>query len=128
MQRHEHLGERAVERRIAPPRRCQIDEEEPGDYDKEALIREEYMVVTVTHDGYIKRLPPSTYRAQGRGGRGISATNTTASAANTTAPATAISAGTGTQAITIIAAAITTWETYRRRAHGPPADRRRASA
>ncbi len=34
------------------------------------------MVVTVTHDGYIKRLPPSTYRAQGRGGRGITATNT----------------------------------------------------
>ncbi|MEO6808185.1 MAG: DNA gyrase C-terminal beta-propeller domain-containing protein, partial [Isosphaeraceae bacterium] len=28
------------------------------------------------HDGYIKRLPPNTYRAQGRGGRGISATNT----------------------------------------------------
>ena len=27
------------------------------------------MVVTVTHDGYIKRLPPSTYRAQNRGGR-----------------------------------------------------------
>ena len=34
------------------------------------------MVVTVTHDGYIKRLPPSTYRAQNRGGRGIAATNT----------------------------------------------------
>ena len=34
------------------------------------------MIVTVTHDGYIKRLPPSTYRAQGRGGRGIAATNT----------------------------------------------------
>ncbi len=47
-----------------------------GDFDKEALIREENMVVTVTHDGYIKRLPPSTYRAQGRGGRGITATNT----------------------------------------------------
>ena len=53
-----------------------ISDEEIGDYDKEALIREEYMVVTVTHDGYIKRLPPSTYRAQGRGGRGIAATNT----------------------------------------------------
>ena len=55
---------------------AQISDEELGDYDKEALIREEYMVVTVTHDGYIKRLPPSTYRAQGRGGRGITATNT----------------------------------------------------
>ena len=53
-----------------------ISDEELGDYDKEALIREEYMVVTVTHDGYIKRLPPTTYRAQNRGGRGITATNT----------------------------------------------------
>ena len=34
------------------------------------------MVVTVTHDGFIKRQLPSTYRAQGRGGRGITATNT----------------------------------------------------
>jgi DNA gyrase subunit A len=67
---------RELKAKYANPRRCQIDEEEPGDYDKEALIREEYMVVTVTHDGYIKRLPPSTYRAQNRGGRGIAATNT----------------------------------------------------
>ena len=58
------------------PRRSEITDEELGDYDKEALIREEYMVVTVTHDGYIKRQAPSTYRAQGRGGRGIAATNT----------------------------------------------------
>ncbi|APW61798.1 DNA gyrase subunit A [Paludisphaera borealis] len=58
------------------PRRSEISDEELGDYDKEALIREEYMVVTVTHDGYIKRQAPSTYRAQGRGGRGIAATNT----------------------------------------------------
>nr|WP_303652898.1 DNA gyrase subunit A [Paludisphaera mucosa] len=62
--------------KYANPRRSQISDEELGDYDKEALIREEYMVVTVTHDGYIKRQPPSTYRAQGRGGRGITAANT----------------------------------------------------
>ena len=43
------------------PRRSAISDEELGDYDKESLIREEYMVVTVTHDGYIKaRLPPPT--------------------------------------------------------------------
>jgi DNA gyrase subunit A len=62
--------------KYANVRRSEISGEEIGDFDKEALIREEYMVVTVTHDGYIKRLPPSTYRAQGRGGRGIAATNT----------------------------------------------------
>ncbi len=67
---------RELKQKYAEPRRSVISDEELGDYDKEALIREEYMVVTITHDGYIKRLPPSTYRAQGRGGRGISATNT----------------------------------------------------
>ncbi len=65
-----------LKEKYANPRRSRIDPEEIGDFDKEALIREEYMVVTVTHDGYIKRLPPSTYRAQNRGGRGIAATNT----------------------------------------------------
>jgi DNA gyrase subunit A len=67
---------RELKAKYADPRRSEISDEEIGDFDKEALIREEYMVVTVTHDGYIKRLPTSTYRAQGRGGRGIAATNT----------------------------------------------------
>ena len=67
---------REMKAKYADPRRSMISDEELGDFDKEALIREENMVVTVTHDGYIKRLPPSTYRAQGRGGRGIAATNT----------------------------------------------------
>jgi DNA gyrase subunit A len=67
---------RELKAKYADARRSVISDEELGDYDKEALIREEYMVVTVTHDGYIKRLPPSTYRAQGRGGRGITAANT----------------------------------------------------
>ena len=65
-----------LKQKYANPRRSELSEEEVGDFDKEALIREEYMVVTITHDGYIKRLPPSTYRAQSRGGRGIAATNT----------------------------------------------------
>ena len=67
---------RELKQKYANPRRSDAEGPEVGDYDKEALIREEYMVVTVTHDGYIKRLPPSTYRAQVRGGRGIAATNT----------------------------------------------------
>ena len=67
---------RELKAKYADPRRSVLSDEEIGDYDKEALIREEYMVVTVTHDGYIKRLPTNTYRAQNRGGRGIAATNT----------------------------------------------------
>jgi DNA gyrase subunit A len=67
---------RELKHKYADGRRSLLSDEELGDYDKESLIREEYMVVTVTHDGYIKRLPPSTYRAQSRGGRGVAATNT----------------------------------------------------
>lgn len=66
---------RELKQKFGDRRRSVVSDEELGDFDKEALIREEYMVVTVTHDGYIKRLPPSTYRAQNRGGRGIAATN-----------------------------------------------------
>lgn len=40
-------------------------------FEDEDLIPEENIVVTLTHQGYIKRLPSSTYRTQNRGGRGI---------------------------------------------------------
>jgi len=42
-----------------------------GDFNVEDLIVEEDMVVTVSHHGYVKRLPVDTYRAQRRGGRGL---------------------------------------------------------
>src|SRR5690606_18643768 len=45
-----------LKRKYADERRSVLSDEELGSYDKEALIREEYMVVTVTQDGYIKRL------------------------------------------------------------------------
>ncbi len=41
------------------------------DFDIEDLIAEEDVVVTLTHQGYIKRMPLTTYRRQGRGGQGI---------------------------------------------------------
>ena len=44
---------------------------ESGDIDVEDLIAEEDMVVTISHDGYIKRNPISLYRAQRRGGKGL---------------------------------------------------------
>lgn len=52
-------------------RRTEISSEELGDYDKEALIAEESMVVTLSRRGYIKRTPLATYEAQHRGGKGI---------------------------------------------------------
>lgn len=42
-----------------------------SDFNLEALIAREDVVVTVSHNGYVKRLPVATYRSQGRGGRGI---------------------------------------------------------
>ena len=41
------------------------------EFDIEDLIAEEDVVVTLTHEGYVKRMPLATYRRQGRGGRGI---------------------------------------------------------
>ena len=46
--------------------------EDVEDFDIEDLIAEEEVVVTVSHEGYIKRVPIDTYRKQGRGGRGVS--------------------------------------------------------
>jgi DNA gyrase subunit A len=45
-----------------------------SDFDREALIPKEDVVVTVSHAGYIKRMVVDTYRSQGRGGRGIKGT------------------------------------------------------
>ncbi len=46
------------------------------DIEDEDLIPEEAIVVTLSHNNYIKRLPSSTYRAQNRGGRGVQGMNT----------------------------------------------------
>lgn len=46
-------------------------------FEDEDLIPEENIVITLTHKGYIKRLPASTYRTQHRGGRGIQGMETT---------------------------------------------------
>jgi len=49
---------------------------ETGTFSIEDLIADEEMVITVSHTGYIKRVPVDTYRAQARGGRGISGMKT----------------------------------------------------
>ncbi|MDH3739925.1 MAG: DNA gyrase subunit A, partial [Alphaproteobacteria bacterium] len=59
----------AAREEFADPRRTEIIEAE-FEHDIEDLIQREDMVVTVTHGGYIKRVPLSTYRAQRRGGKG----------------------------------------------------------
>ena len=54
---------------VGNPRRTMISDH-AGDQDDEDLIAQEDMVVTVSHRGYIKRVPLSVYRAQKRGGKG----------------------------------------------------------
>lgn len=64
-----------IKARYADPRKTQINEA-AGDLDMEDLIPVEQVVVTVTHQGYVKRLPVERYRTQGRGGRGVIGANT----------------------------------------------------
>ena len=65
----------AVKDEFATPRRTQIIDQE-GEVEDEDLIQREDMVVTVSHAGYVKRGPLSTYRAQKRGGKGRSGMQT----------------------------------------------------
>jgi DNA gyrase subunit A len=59
----------AIKSEFATPRRTVIIDQE-GEMEDEDLIQREDMVVTVSHAGYVKRVPLSTYRAQRRGGKG----------------------------------------------------------
>ena len=63
----------AIREKYGDERRTRI-EGAASDMNLADLIAQEDMVVTVSHAGYVKRLPVTTYRAQGRGGRGIKGT------------------------------------------------------
>ena len=67
---------REVKNLFADPRRTDI-QGEASDLSDEDLIAEEDMVVTFSHQGYVKRNPVSLYRAQRRGGRGKAGAGTT---------------------------------------------------
>jgi len=60
-----------VKRKHNNPRRTEISGEEIGNIDLEDLITEETMVVSISSNGYIKRTPVTSYRAQKRGGKGL---------------------------------------------------------
>ncbi|MDY7011252.1 MAG: DNA gyrase subunit A [Planctomycetota bacterium] len=59
-----------IKSKYSNPRRTEIITD-VGDFEIEDLIAEEDVVVTLSHEGYIKRMPLTTYRLQGRGGRGV---------------------------------------------------------
>jgi DNA gyrase subunit A len=52
-------------------RRSRIRKEEVAELSIEDMIDEEDVIITVTRDGYVKRLPADTYRTQNRGGKGV---------------------------------------------------------
>jgi DNA gyrase subunit A len=62
-------------KKFGDDRRTEIVADE-GDFSIEDLIAEEDMVVTISHAGYIKRIPVTTYRRQRRGGRGLNGMGT----------------------------------------------------
>ncbi len=65
-----------LKRKYADPRRTEICGDEVGTIEMEDLIEEETMVVTISHNGYIKRTPAKVYRAQRRGGKGLKGART----------------------------------------------------
>jgi DNA gyrase subunit A len=64
----------AIKKRFGDPRRTEVVPDYE-DLEIEDLIAEEEVVVTITHSGYVKRLPITTYRTQRRGGRGVMGMN-----------------------------------------------------
>ena len=60
-----------IREKYAQPRRTQIVSHGVDSFSMEDLVPNEEMVVMVTNDGYIKRLPPDTFKKQGRGGKGV---------------------------------------------------------
>ncbi|MFA6227699.1 MAG: DNA gyrase subunit A [Patescibacteria group bacterium] len=60
-----------LKEKFGEPRRTQIIVHGVDSFKTEDLIPDEEMIVMVTNDGYIKRLPPDTFKTQGRGGKGV---------------------------------------------------------
>ncbi|HEY3416829.1 MAG TPA: DNA gyrase subunit A, partial [Armatimonadota bacterium] len=60
-----------VKKRFGDVRRTRIREEEATELSIEDLIEQEDVIITMTRDGYVKRLAIDTYRTQGRGGKGV---------------------------------------------------------
>jgi DNA gyrase subunit A len=60
-----------IKERFGDERRTEIVSRGVDDFKAEDLIPDEDTIVTITKDGYIKRLPPDTFKTQGRGGKGV---------------------------------------------------------
>ena len=62
---------RLIVERFGDDRRTEINADATGDFSEEDLVADEDCLITLSSNGYVKRLPANTYRRQGRGGRGM---------------------------------------------------------
>ena len=60
-----------IKEKFGDERRTQIVPRAVGEFSQEDLIPDETTIVMITRDGYIKRMPPETFKTQGRGGKGV---------------------------------------------------------
>lgn len=65
-----------IKEKYADDRRTRVYKQKIGEFAEEDLVADELTIVTITEGGYIKRQPPSTFRVQGRGGKGVSGMTT----------------------------------------------------
>jgi DNA gyrase subunit A len=65
-----------IKERFGDERRTQIMPGAVGEFSQEDLIPDETTIVMITQDGYIKRMPPETFKTQGRGGKGVAGLTT----------------------------------------------------
>lgn len=61
----------SLQEKHGTPRLTAVNRQPVGEFKQEDLIPNEATVVVITRDGYIKRLPPDTFKTQGRGGKGV---------------------------------------------------------
>lgn len=60
-----------IQQKYGDVRKTQVMKAETKEFEEEELIKPEEMIVTITHAGYVKRLPIDTYKMQKRGGKGV---------------------------------------------------------
>ncbi|MFA5933354.1 MAG: DNA gyrase subunit A [Microgenomates group bacterium] len=65
-----------IKDKFADERKTRVYKQKIGEFSEEDLVADEQTIVTITEGGYIKRQPPSTFRIQNRGGKGVSGITT----------------------------------------------------
>lgn len=65
-----------IKEKFGDERKTRVIKAKIGEFSEEDLVPKEDVIITVTHSGYIKRMPPGTYKSQQRGGKGVTGMTT----------------------------------------------------